>query len=157
MFQYRVTKYDPAFRDASGRHLRDEWISFSDIGRSFGGVPLTREEYQRVEDAYVAAALGFLRESGCDSLTVVDLENARAHLSAPAEGAALSGPRLAEAVRGLLREYFWCRLEGGGCFLHFGWDYYLYVGVPSRCPQACLLASKSGLFVEEFASPYLRE
>jgi hypothetical protein len=25
------------------------------IGQSFGGVVLTREEYQRVEDAYVAA------------------------------------------------------------------------------------------------------
>lgn len=36
---------------------RDEWTAASDIGRSFGGVILTAEEYRRVEDAYVAVAL----------------------------------------------------------------------------------------------------
>jgi hypothetical protein len=50
MFEYRVTKYDPAHRAASGAY-RDEWTSFSDIGRSFGGVILTVEQYQRIEDA----------------------------------------------------------------------------------------------------------
>jgi nucleoside-triphosphatase len=55
VFEYRVTKYDPAFRDRAGRYLREEWTSVGDIGRSFGGVVLTREEYRRVEVAHVVS------------------------------------------------------------------------------------------------------
>ena len=156
MIEYRVSKYNPAFRDMDGRYLRDEWTAVSDIGRSFGGAVLTREDYQRVEDAYVATALGFLREAGCASLAVVGLENYGRCPSAPPEGAVVAEPQLGDMIRSILRAEFWCLLEGGSCFLHFGYDYYLYVGVPSPCPQACLLASRSGLFVEEFDSPYRR-
>lgn len=154
MFKYRVTKYDPAFRDRLGRYRREEWTSVGDVGRSFGGVVLTREEYQRVEDAYVEAALAFLREVNCTSLVAVGVENHGGSPSAPAEGRRLAGPPLAEVIRRLLREEFWCRLEGDNCFLHVGYDYYLYVGVPSPCPQASLLASRLGLFVEECPSAY---
>jgi hypothetical protein len=136
MIEYRVTKYDPRLRDPSGRYLLDEWTSAGDVGRPFGGVLLTYEEYRRVEDAYVA------------------LENHRRHPEAPLEGATLVGPLLEQAIRSILREEFWCPLEGGDCFLHFGWDYYMYVGVPGPCPEACLLATGSGLFVEPFRSPY---
>lgn len=154
MFEYRVAKYDPAFRDREGRYLREEWTSVSDIGRLFGGVVLTREDYQRVENDHVEAALAFLREADCGSLLAVGVENHGGSPSAPAEGESLSGPRLEDAIRRLLQEEFWCRLEGNGCFLHFGYDYYLYVGVLSPCPQACLLASRLGLFVEESVSPH---
>jgi hypothetical protein len=154
MFEDRVTKYDPAFRDREGRYLREEWTSVGDIDRPFGGVVLTREDYQRVENSHVEAALAFIREAGCGSLLAVGVENHGGSPSAPAEDESLSGPRLEEAIRRLLREEFWCRLEGDGCFLHFGYDYYLYVGVPASCPQACGVASRLGLFVEEFASPH---
>ena len=154
MFEYRVTKYDPVFRDREGRYLREEWTSVGDIGRSFGGVVLTSEESRRVEDAHVETVLAFLREADCDRLFAVGVENHGGSPSAPTEGDILAGVRLEDAIRRVLRAEFWCRLEGDGCFLHFGHDYYLYVGVPSPCPQACLLASSLGLFVEEFASPY---
>lgn len=136
MFEYRVTKYDPAFHDRAGRYLREEWTSISDIGRSFGGIVLTRKEYLRVEDAHVETALAFLREAGCGSLVAVGVENHGGCPSAPAKGDRLAGPQLGEAIHRLLRAEFWCRLEGDGCFVHVGYDYYLYVGVPCPCPQA---------------------
>src|SRR4051812_49375725 len=61
MYQYRVTKYDPAKRDRWGAYPEDEWISQCQIGQAFGGVVLTAAEYQRVENAYVTAALAFIR------------------------------------------------------------------------------------------------
>jgi hypothetical protein len=73
--EYRVTKYNPAFRDSSGAYTRDEWISFGDIGQSFNGVELTRDAYQQVEDAYIAAAMAFLREGDVRQLTVRAFEN----------------------------------------------------------------------------------
>ena len=69
-------------------------------------------------------------------------------------GAHLRLGQLGFVIPSILREEFWCRLEGEGCFLHFGHDYYMYVGVPVPCPESQKLASRLGLFVEEFASPY---
>ncbi len=70
MQSWRVTKYDPARRDKRGAFIGDDWTSISDIGRSFGGVLLTREEYLRSEGLYVEAVLTFLREAGLRRLQV---------------------------------------------------------------------------------------
>lgn len=155
MIEYRVTKYDPAHRDARGAYGRDEWTALTDVGRSFGGVVLTAEEYERVEDAYVAAALTFWKEAGRPALIVRGLENANRSAAAPSEGSAVDGdPQLADVVRSVLREEFWCRLEADGCFVHLGWDYYMYIGVSTACSESLAFAAASGLFVEELASPY---
>jgi hypothetical protein len=77
MNEYRVTKYNPAFRDESDAYTKSEWTSFKDIGRTYSGVPLTTEEYERVEEAYVKSALSFLSEGGLSSIRVAGLENPR--------------------------------------------------------------------------------
>jgi hypothetical protein len=154
MVEFRVTKYDPAHRNRSGAYTREEWTAVSDIGRSFGGVVLTEAEYQRVEDAYATAAIAFMRDAGVPSLMVAGLEN---HSGLPlpfGNGTALSLTDAAEIVRRVLREEFWCRLEGAGAFIHLGWDYYMYVGASRPCPGAAALARQLGLFVEPFRSPY---
>jgi hypothetical protein len=154
MNEYRVTKYNPAFRDASGVYTRDEWISFDDVGRSFDGVVLTRCEYQLVEDAYVAAAIAFLREAAVPQLTVRGLENAGRRPLPFGEADAVTIQQLADALRGLLREEFWCRFESSDAFVHVGWDYYMYIGVPDACPAAKRCAEGLGLYVECVRSPY---
>jgi hypothetical protein len=157
IFEYRVTKYDPQFRTPSGAYARNEWTSISDIGRSFDGTPLTREEYQRVEDAYVETALGFLRESGVTALTMAYLENHAEHELQFGQGSVLNLAEINEVIRQVLREEFWCKLETSTAYLHFGYDYYMYLGVPLRWREAESLASKMGLFVENFRSPYAKE
>jgi hypothetical protein len=156
MFQYRVTKYDPRFRDASGAYMRDDWTSIDDIGRSFGGSVLTDEEYQRVENAYVEVAIAFLREAGVNTLTAIGVENGGASPFAPLEGTALTGANLADVIRRVLRAEFWCRLEGDNCFVHIGYDYYMYVGVPISDELSRAMARELGLFVEPFVSPYYK-
>ena len=155
MFEYRVTKYDPAWRDDRGAYTREEWTSYGDIGQPSGGQVLTPGEYQRVEDAYVSAALAFLGEAGVNTLTVEGLE---AHGNPPliAAGSSLGLSEVAEVIRRVLREEFWCRLEGPEAFVHLGWDYYMYVGVPRACPGAERLAHRVGLYAEAFRSPYRR-
>lgn len=53
MKQYRVTKYNPACRDAGGAYQKDEWTDFSDIGKTFSGHILTADEYYEVEKHYI--------------------------------------------------------------------------------------------------------
>jgi hypothetical protein len=155
--EYRVTKYNPALRDHSGAHTRVEWVSFTQIGQTFSGVLLTADEYERVEEAYVQAALSFLRESGLSSMRVAGLEDSRMHPLDFQNDSVLPLDRIGEIIRRILREEFWCRLEGSNGFIHFGWDYYMYIGVPHPCPTARSRAAELGLYVEEFASPYAED
>lgn len=154
MHCFRVTKYNPAHRDERGRYLRDDWITFSQVGSECGGVLLTLEDYELVERAYIDSALQFLTDSGIDALTVHTLENRSACPTAPAEGDRLDLAAAAIVMRSILRGQYWCRLAATAGYVHFGWDYYMYVGVCDPCESACEAARVRGLYVERFASPY---
>lgn len=150
MPEYRVCKYDPALRDAAGRYLRpDEWTAFSDVGTS-----VTLEAYLRVEAAYLDVALAFLDEAGVRSLAI---RWSPGEVGAPADlrnGEWLAGEALRSALQRVLREEMWARFEdGAGAFVHFGYDYYMFIGAPAGCPGAMALASARGLFVEPCTSP----
>ena len=155
MHRFRVTKYDPAFRTAAGAYAKDDWTSFSDVGRSFLGVTLNREEYLRVESAYVEAAVAFMTEDRARQLRVVGLEIRGDHHRAPVEGSFVSAGDLAAICQSILRGAFWCKLEADDRFVHFGRDYYMYLGVLHRCEGAISKAKSLGLFVEDYVSPYL--
>jgi hypothetical protein len=152
VLEYRITKYDPAAR-LEGRP-RTEWTAFSDIGRTFGAGPLTQAAYEAVEAAYVAAAVSFMREAGVSCLAVRGLEGGAQAPLPCREGETLALDQAARLMAGVLRELCWCRLESPLGFVHFGWDYYMYVGVASPCPDAARRAAEAGLFVEEMRSPH---
>ena len=154
MFEFRVTKYNPEYRKKSGAYTRDEWISVCEIGRSFNGEILTRAEYERVENAYVTAALSFLGEACVPALAIVGLEIESSTKLAFENGHTLSLEETAAVIRRLLRGEFWCRLEASDAFVHIGYDYYMYIGVPSLCDAAAERTKQLGLFVERFRSPY---
>jgi hypothetical protein len=169
MNSWRITKYDPAFRDARGAYLKGEWTSVSDVGKSFNGVALTSEEYRKIEDAYVSTVLSFISEAGLDALTVTYLEAHRVSEARPEDlrdiafdpklvraGMSLSHEALDDVCRLVLREILWCKLESeSGFYLHFGYDYYMYIGSPVPSEKAVAHGRQRGLFVEEMASPYL--
>jgi hypothetical protein len=152
MHEYRLTKYDPALRDAAGAFKGDDWTAVSDIGESFSGIVLTRQEYDRVEQAHIHATLTFLKEGGIESLRVEELETQPDSAIELREGTVLSTSQLGDVIGSILREEFWCNLESANGFVHFGYDYYIYLGVPHRCPGAELVAANLGLFAEYFGS-----
>lgn len=169
MYGWRVTKYDPAFRDERGAYLRDEWTSLSDVGKSFNGIELTYEEYRNIEDAYVSTALSFVSEAGLDALTVTYLETHGVSAARTEDlrgidfdpkvarrGMRLSGGALADVCRLVLREILWCKLGSeNGFYTHFGYDYYMYIGSPTPSETSIAYGRQQGLFVEEMESPYL--
>lgn len=61
-------------------------------------------------------------------------------------------------ARLVLREEAWGKLGvPGKAYVHFGYDYYMYIGVPSKCGRSIAIARDLGLFVERIRSPYLRQ
>jgi hypothetical protein len=151
---WRVTKYDPARRDAGGAYQGDDWTAESDIGGTFGGKILTRDDYLRVENAYLAAIAAFLEDSGVTRLQVRNLEAIDEGADASLEGTWVEGEQLLAVARDTLRTRQWCKLEAPGFHVHFGYDYYMYIGSAQPCERAIAAARAAGLFVEPMASPY---
>jgi hypothetical protein len=158
--QYRITKYDPSLRDSSGAFMGNEWTSYSDVGRIFDGVPLPEFEYLNVEAAYLFSVEAFLREAKIATLQLRGLENNRGSLLPQfiQSQAILTIPQCVEFARFALREIAWGKLVSPGrAYVHFGYDYYMFLGLPSKCPNAISATQGRGLFVESCRSPYLRQ
>jgi hypothetical protein len=155
VFAYRLTKYDPRKRNTDGYFIGEEWTSVSDIGRTLGGQTLSLSEYLECENAYVESVRVLLAAADISSMRVTDLSQGLPEHQFRLDDAvsescrqvkdqqAVSGSSLEGIVRGCLREYMWCRLSGdGGSYLHFGYDYYMYVAcrmqrTRSSCQPAC--------------------
>ena len=70
----------------------------------------------------------------------------------------ISNPVIESVSRLVLREIIWCRLGAESDFyIHFGWDYYMYIGAQKTSEKLLRAIGQLGLFIEEMASPYLDE
>jgi len=161
---WRISKYDPSRRDSRGRYMVAEWTSVHDIGKAFAGRELTVEEYQRVEDAYVATVEDFYLDAGRPPLRALGVEStgrlSRSDLapvpSALSNDAEIGPAELADLIRACLRELNWCRLESTDrdFAIHFGYDFYVYVTCMSESRRPLDAARDRNLFVEPHESPY---
>jgi hypothetical protein len=159
IYQYRLTKYSPEKRDQAGNYLEDEWTSFSDIGKTFDNKVFMEKEYYQVEDAYISVIMSFLDEAGIDKLSLTYLENTQGYQEPKLKiqvGREYTLQEVERLFRLVLREAIWGKFEGQSkAYVHFGWDYHMYLGLPVHCPNALSYAKEKSLFVEPFVSPYL--
>ena len=152
MKQYRVTKYNPEYRNTDGTYNRSEWTSYGDVGDI-----VSKEEYEKVENAYIESALSFLEEQNISKITISYLENQQKYNEPGVvlkTGAELNTSQIKAVLKSILREKYWAKLENDNSFIHIGWDYYMYIGVPNEPQQAKKYAESKGLYVESFNSPY---
>lgn len=161
MFSWRVTKYNPELRNEDGSYInQDEWISISDVGTT-----VSEEEYLKVESNYLDAIDAFMHEMGVKEVSIEALEQnfleeqepvVQSFLKNFQVGSKLSTWAMRELSKWTLREVVWCKLSvPNQCFIHFGYDYYLYIGAKKDCSNARKKVEGLGLYVEEFRSPHL--
>ena len=153
MNQYRVTKYNPAYRDKSGEYLLDEWTDISDIGMTFSGVVFTEEEYRKVENNYVKMCIDVWEKSGCPDISVQNLEKHSDDIAIPKHIKAKE--QLEFVIRKILATDIWAKLECETLFFHFGYDFNMYIGTDTDKASLEEYAQNNCLFVEELKSPYL--
>lgn len=167
-YQWRITKYNPAYRNAEGHYLRDEWTSASDIGKPFLEEILTLDDYLQVEKAYVDTVMKFLEVYQIESIRLIHLETYGLYdvdKSSPLYDATFDTIPLAEDMlvtiaqipivcKMALREFIHCQLITEDFFAQFGYDYYMYIGAISIQQEALQFATKQHLFVEQMTSPY---
>ena len=161
MYSWRITKYDPLKRDADGSYLdNEEWTCFSDVGTK-----VSIEEYQIMEEKYLNAVTTFMAEMSLNKVYVIALEqgsdevinqNAKEFLSRIWMGKAVTIQEVQELAKLTLRNVIWCKLGyKKQFFIQFGYDYYMYIGANEECAKAKEIVKETGLFIEDFKSPYL--
>ena len=62
MTEYRITKYNPANR-VDGVYVTDEWTSFGDIGKEFGGTKLSHDVYLKTEQSYIDCCIALIEKA----------------------------------------------------------------------------------------------
>jgi hypothetical protein len=169
MFYYRVTKYNPKYRNEKGHYLKDEWTDYGDVGTQIAGHTLSMVEYEQVENLYIQVVLLFMKQERISWLECLYIEKwtddimsqhipdgwktlyNRIHM-----GSRVQIKEVPILLKLMLRNYLFCKLEHTDkMFVHFGYDYYMYVGVQTECNNTVNEIFKSGLYVEDFVSPYL--
>ncbi|MBP1999098.1 hypothetical protein J2Z69_000117 [Paenibacillus shirakamiensis] len=169
MYCWRITKYDPVFRDNEGRFKKEEWTSFSDIGRFYEGSQFTITDYLSIESKYINAVTSLMEYMNLFSLKITNVEkynDSASHnqyisrsmtelLATIKNGDHIDITNVPDLCKLILRNHLWGKLSMSSMFVHFGYDYYMYIGLQKECPLKLNEIRKAGLFVEPFASPYL--
>lgn len=176
MEKYRITKYNPEFRNEKGHYLYDHWTETLDVGKVLEGELVTKEEYLRVEKDYINAVLGILKDCNQEYLRLINFhkDSFRHSLEINAkewfhesefeeldlyEDKKVSLEEIPSIVKLNLRSYFFTSLEIAGKFyFQFGYDFYMYVGCPKLSPARIKDLNSTSLFVDEgYFSPYYSE
>ena len=164
MKKYRITKYNPAFRNENGEYMIDEWTSIWDIGKRFYNGVLDNETYYETEIKYLQALKYVLDDNSVLSMRVSQLEKyndefCEIHLSSDEQklknnikvGSLLDCKHIEVLSRMILREILWGKLESvdGLVTVEFGYDYYMYVICKELSEYTKRKIFMLGLFVEE--------
>ena len=161
MYCYRITKYNPEFRDKNGRYTQEDWTSISDIGRVFNGETLTKEEYLRIENGYISAIKLTMEENNISTLMINCLEkyydvsdetyfspDEKELLAEIKDNMNVSKDKIENLIRMTLRELLWCKLKSERVEIEFGYDYYMYIKCDQIKDSTVEFLLSKGIFVE---------
>lgn len=152
MHQYRICKYDPLFR-INGAYTRDEWTSISDVGSVYDGHEFTMAEYEQAEQQHIDFLVNLAERDDAFPLTIRDFDSQGTKCQW-CNGMEIHRDQLPALLRDVLRERCWCCLGSAEFFIHFGYEYYLYVGCSFTDEAITALAHEHALYAEAMVSPY---
>ena len=171
MQNYRISKYDPMYRDKQGIYTLDEWTSWSDIGKVYQGRTFTKDNYLKTESLYCDVIYEILSRQGVRTLEVRDLESP---LSLPEtsrflseeslqlteeechiiqiiqENQQVSIEKIKVYVKLLLRDCFWCILADteSDARVSVGYDYYVHLTCDTLDQAQIDACEKLGIYME---------
>jgi hypothetical protein len=172
MLSWRISKYNPKFRNKKSEYQKDEWTSCYDIGKLYNEKEFYVKYYMSVENAYINVLLSFLDITNTTVLIVKNLEKYNDNININEssliyteemlklferieENSVLEINDILNLCRLILREQLWGKLENeSSLYVHFGYDYYMYFGCSKNCKGLDEIIVKNGLFIEKLKSPY---
>ena len=152
MNECRISKYNEKYR-INGIYTRDEWTSMSDIGKKYGNIIFTYDEYVKVETKYLNVIKNILNAGKVKFLQIQGLEDYK-HVCQFTPKQKVYLCEILNISQDCLREKYWCRLESDKMFIHFGYDYYMYIGSNLTYDEMKKIVDEQGLYIEKRKSPY---
>jgi hypothetical protein len=169
MFEYRITKYNPLFRDSRGAYTKDDWTSVSDFSDDYGTSKFN--DYLKVENAYLYAieSIANLNKVRGFNLCRIEKPIEKHNLNDFHDIDTSDSIKIIDAMKPVhkyplsetlkvsqlcLREQTWCKIYSRKMFVHFGYDYYMYIGSKANIQPLIKSITDRGLFVEVMKSPY---
>ena len=149
--EYRITKYNPINR-INVAYMADEWTSFSDIGKVFGGTILSLDAYLKTEQAYIDCCIELIEKAKISKLYIKQAEYycEGIHFSSNISNT----QEIRQVITACLREQCWLKLTSKDFFIHFGYDYYMYIGSSLPSESVIETVKRYGLYCEQYSSPY---
>ena len=151
MNKFRVSKYNPKYRE-NGIYTKDEWTDYSDVGQVFENGILSLEEYLKTEEQYILCIISVLKKDGIIFLSIEDFE--QYGYTEWKDKTTVTIDELSSLIRDCLRNKCWCKLRNNETYLHFGYDYYVYISSGMSSKNMCTICRSYNLFCEELSSPY---
>ncbi|WP_434799127.1 hypothetical protein [Terrisporobacter vanillatitrophus] len=165
MMNYRISKYDPKYRDEHGIYTRNEWTSISDVGEYFNGYEVTMEEYLDTENKYVKAIniiLDYLKisylyimelEKYEDTITEINNDFCQNDIDRNdfiKEGQELNRKEINYVIKSTLRERFWCGLYSKATHIIIkpGYDFYINIISPKLPNVIIKKINELGLYID---------
>ena len=132
--------------------MTDEWTSFSDIGKVFGGTKLSQDVYLKTEQAYIDCCIALIEEAQISNFSIEQAEYYAENVHFPSS---ISNAKdIRQVITACLREQCWLKLIAKDFFIHFGYDYYMYIGSALHSEKVVEIAAQHGLYCERTPSPY---
>ena len=167
MIKYRISKYDPEFRNVDGVYMNDEWTSISDVGKVYNGQIFTMEKYAEIEKNYLRfleSMLGSdkymilkLECSNIDNLIDIGLFQSQSKLDnkkkirLPKSITGMTISQVISFIRQCLQEKCWGKVKGDNKVIYVGYEYYLHIDSKKEIPNIQEIAKTHCLFVEHLS------
>lgn len=167
MYYWRISKYNPRYRE-NNVYQNHEWTSIHDIGNKFNGEEFTLNAYVDCEEQYINAVIWAMKELNIISLKLDGVEKygydrdcGLAETSAEEFYNSLKDDMVIQAndieiiMKLMLREMIWGKLSSENLYIHFGYDYYMYIGSSKELKETQKYIESSSIFIESMKSPYI--
>ena len=166
MYNYKVFKY----KIKNKNEIINEWTSISDIGKIYNGKQFKYEEYIKTENSYIKVILMFIKLNNIKTITIDELEisnndkliydeydiQIKVLIKKVKNKMKIKTSDIELFIRAILREQIWAKLASSDEFyIHFGYDYYMYIGSKAEPQKEIEQIEKMGLVIEKQLSPYL--
>ncbi len=167
MYSYKITKY--CLKNKIEKNCFDEWTSISDIGKKYNGKKFLYEDYIKIEDSYIKVISMFINLNNITYVTIDELEKhtsnkeiydeydiqIEALINKVQNKMQINICDIDLLARAILREKMWAKLYAEEeLYIHFGYDYYMYIGSKLEPKEEIEHINKLGLEIEKMDSPY---
>lgn len=151
---YRISKFKPIDQTTSINYVND-WTSISDVGNVYSGKIFTINQYKQIEKNYIDFYIEILETLSIETLKIECLEDPY-NLKRWKNNQQINYYEMKLFFQDCLREKCWGKLKYKKTFfIHFGYDYYTYLGTKLDFYIVDSIANKYNLYCEKIISPYL--